>query len=427
MLVATGEAADLALGAGVDLKTLDCRADALVFFLRRDDAPGLQAGKQRDGNVLADRALHEERVGAVAGYKGQAGGDGVGGVGECHGFAVDLNGAGTGAALAGQDVEKLILALTFKGDDAENLTAVEVKRDVGETRAGGKALNLEAWGGGGVGGTAGGAGSGGGACAEHHLDDGFFDPRFDLHVTDGDAFAQHGGALADRGDLGKAVGDVDDGAAGVGLGADGCEHAVDEVGRESGGHLVEEEDVGFDSEGAGEVEDAEACQGEAADQRVLAEGGQAELADPVAEAVDWCAAEAEIVGDGKVGDQRGFLVDRHKAGAARACGGGDGAVLATNTDMAGIGFQRAGKDLDKGGLARPVRAHQGDDLAGSDLQRRIAQRHDRAEAFRDACCVKQGGWRGVCHGNLVEMRPPTPGRGPVWSEAQITRPGLCRR
>ena len=61
-----------------------------------------RAGAERQRDVLADRALHQQGLGAVAGDVGDAGADGVGGMGEVHRPAVDLDGAARRPDRAGE-------------------------------------------------------------------------------------------------------------------------------------------------------------------------------------------------------------------------------------------------------------------------------------------------------------------------------------
>mgnify|MGYP003595597142 CR=1 FL=1 len=140
---------------------------------------------------------------------------------------------------------------------------------------------------------------------------------------------------------------------------------------------------------------------------------QAKLGHPMPERLHRGIAKAQVVGDGKVGDQRGFLVDRHQAPFPRARRIGDSAVAALDPDMAGIGFQHTGQDLDEGGFPGPVRAHQRHDLTPSDLQRGVLQGLDRAKALGDSRGVKN--WLGgIRHGGLSVKgrRPPEMPRRP---------------
>ena len=283
-----------------------------------------------------------------------------------------------GAAVAGQNVEQLVLPLAFQRHDAQHLALMQIKRNVGEPRSGFQPAHAQP------------------GCdaslwtrrlrprfahglghrpAQHQLDDALFNPRLNREVAHRRAVAQHGGAVADRGDFGEAVRNVDDGAARIRLLAHDFQHPVDEVGRQGGGHLVEQQHIRLGGKRAGKIEDAQRRQRQAADQVVHAQIMNAKRVHPMPERFGRRVAEAQIVGHIKVGDQRRLLIDRHQPGAARVCGRGGEPVEAFDAHMAAIRLQRAGEDFDKGRFARAVRAHQGDDLAlGRPAARRRAGR-----------------------------------------------------
>ena len=75
--------------------------------------------------------------------------------------------------------------------------------------------------------------------AEHQLDDALLGARGDVDHADGHAFAQDGRAVAHRGDLDHAVGDEDDRALAAALAADDLEDPLGEVRGQRRGHLVE--------------------------------------------------------------------------------------------------------------------------------------------------------------------------------------------
>ena len=311
-------------------------------------------------------------------------------MGEADRAAVDLDGAGGRSGRAGERGEKLVLALALEGDDGEDLAVAELEGDVLELAPDPEGAEREARraGGRGCGRVVAGAGALD-AGAEHELDDLLLDARGDRHHPDGLAVAEHGGAVAERGDLQQAVRDEDDRAAGGGLVADGVEDALGEVGGQRRGHLVEEEDVGLDRQRPREVEDAERGQRQVAGEVVEVEAGKAEDADPVAERARGGGGEAEVVRDAEVGDQRRFLVDRHEAGAAGVGGGARGEGGAAEQDPAAVGADGAGQDLDQRGLAGAVGAHQRVDLAGKDGEAGAAQGSDGAVGLGDAGGVEE--------------------------------------
>ena len=106
-------------------------------------------------------------------------------------------------------------------------------------------------------------------------------PGDDVDDADGLAVAQHGGAVAERGDLDEAMRNEDDGPAGLALAAHDVEHALGEVGGQRRRHLVEQQHVGLDRERAREIEHALDGQRNVARGVAKVEVGHAEFAHPV--------------------------------------------------------------------------------------------------------------------------------------------------
>ena len=369
-----------------------------------------EAGAEGQGDVLADGALHEQALGAVAGDEADALADGVGGVGEADRGPSTSMAPEVGRVEPERAAKSSSWPWPSRATTARTSPLPSSKETSCEIAADAEGAEREARGagGGGAGRFVGGAGALD-AAAEHEIDDGFLGAGGDGDDADGLAVAEHGGAVAERGDLEQAVRDEDHRAAGGGLLADGVEDVLGEVGGEGGGHLVEEEDVGLDGEGAGEVEDAERGEGEVAGEIAEVEAGKAEDADPVAEGAGGGSGEAEVVGDAEVGDQRGLLVDRDEAGAAGVAGRAGGQGLVAEQDRAAVGADRAGQDLHEGGLAGAVGAHQRVDLAGEDGEAGAAQGGDGAIGLGDAGGVEEGGGG---HGFAVAFGPDRrPGSG----------------
>ena len=182
------------------------------------------------------------------------------------------------------------------------------------------------------------------ACAEHQLDDLFLGAGRHVDDADGLAVAQHGGAVAERRNLDEAMRDEDDGASGLALAAHDVEHPLGEVGRQRGGHLVEQQHVGLDRQRARQVEHAQHGERDVARGLAEIEIGDAELADPVEERRDRRAGETKVGGDVEIGDQRRLLIDRNQPGAPRIGGRMHLAGLAADQDAAGIvaGSRRSG-------------------------------------------------------------------------------------
>src|SRR4029078_12473462 len=63
LLVAAGQAPDLTLGTGVDLEPFDGAPDPPSLGASVDRTPRAEWCRERQGDVLADRALHQERLG----------------------------------------------------------------------------------------------------------------------------------------------------------------------------------------------------------------------------------------------------------------------------------------------------------------------------------------------------------------------------
>ena len=95
-----------------------------------DRAPRPQRRGERQGDVLADRPLHQERLGAVGRDVDEAGPDRVGRVAERHrSRRRRASSPPSGPLGAGEDVEQLVLALPLERDDARG-----PRPDTGRTR-----------------------------------------------------------------------------------------------------------------------------------------------------------------------------------------------------------------------------------------------------------------------------------------------------
>src|SRR4029077_12171105 len=76
------------------------------------------------------------------------------------------------------------------------------------------------------------------------------------------------------------------------------------------------------------------------------------------------ATEPDVLLDRQIGDERELLKDRGDSGSLGGAGIGGFEGLAREEDLALVGPDRAGKDLDEGALARTVLAKQRVDFAG---------------------------------------------------------------
>ena len=400
-----------------------------------DRPPVAEGGAERQRDVLAHRALHQQRLGAVAGHIGDAGADGVGGMAELDRLAVDLDGAAGRADRAGERGEQLVLALAFERDDAGDLAVAEVERDIVELGADAQVADAEARR---AGGRRGGlrsrvrcaARAFSIAGAEHQLDDLLLGAGRDVDDADGLAVAQHGGAVAQRRDLDEAVRDEDDGAAGLALAAHDVEHALGKVGRQRGGHLVEQQHVGLDrparAPGRARAARPAGCRARCRGGR----GRERRARAPIRGTARPACGQAKVGGDVEIGDQRRLLIDRNQPGAARIGRRAHVAGLAADQDAAGIGADRAGQDLDERRLAGAVGAHQRVHLA-------------RQHATATRCAAprrRRSSWRRRWRRGAVLLsrvsrlsryergdgrpRPVVPASR---SGRQIIRPGPCRR
>lgn len=152
-------------------------------------------------------------------------------------------------------------------------------------------------------------GCGGGSPAEHHLDDAFLDAGFDLHIAHGETIAQDGGPVADRGDFGELREDRSR-IARRRPERGPPRYAVNKIGRQRGRKFVKEEDIGFDGQSAGKPTMRKEASGR---ERIISSGersGRPLSADPMAERLERSIAKAQVVSDGKVGDEGRFLIDR---------------------------------------------------------------------------------------------------------------------
>src|ERR1019366_8059585 len=204
LLVAAGELADLALSTGVDLERRDRAVHQAVLFAGVDQAPAPDAGDERQADVLADGALHQQGLGAIGRDVDETRPDGVGRMVERDGRPIHEQLAPAWVPRAGQDVEELVLALALQGHDTEHFAWVEVERHVLQLRPSAEFAGREA--------RRGRAapvpvrpfrdrGHLADDLAEHELDDALLRARGDVHHTYRLALAQHRRPVADRGDL----------------------------------------------------------------------------------------------------------------------------------------------------------------------------------------------------------------------------------
>ncbi len=366
----------------------------------------------------------------VAGDKRDAGRDGIGGMAEPGRLPVDREVPPGRRMEAREDIEKLVLSLTFQSDHAQDLARSQVEGHVAQAPAVAHARHRQARGDavrrGGRGGT---AASGLQPRAQHQLDDLLLDAGTHRHVADGDAVAQDAGPVAQLGDLREAVRDVDDRAPLGRLLAHDPQHVGHQIGGQRRRHLVQQQHMGLGRQCARQVEDPQRRQRQGGGTGIQPQVVRAQFGRPVPERVDRRAAKPQVVRDVEVGDQRRLLIYRDQPRPAGLRGRGDGGLRPCDPNLARVGPQRARQDLDEGGLARAVGAHQRHDLARGDAQGSVAQGGHRAEALGNAGRVQDRrrvpGARGR-HRHAPHGRGPRAVRGPP-VRAGIIRPAPCSR
>ena len=105
-------------------------------------------------------------------------------------------------------------------------------------------------------------------------------------------------------------------------------------------------------------------------------------------------ADRHVLGHREVGEERGLLVDGGDAQGPRPPRGVVGDGLALEADFPAVRSYGSRDDLDQGGLAGAVLAHEGMDLARPQLERGPAQRVHAGVGLRQAPRVEQEVVRG---------------------------------
>ena len=82
------------------------------------------------GDVLANRSLHQQRLCPVGRDVDDARSDGVGGMAERRWLAVDQDLAASWPGRSCEDVEQLVLTLTLQRHHTDDLTGTNLERDV---------------------------------------------------------------------------------------------------------------------------------------------------------------------------------------------------------------------------------------------------------------------------------------------------------
>ena len=216
-----------------------------------DQAPRAERRRERQRDVLADRALHQQGLGAVGRDVDEAGADGVGRVPERDRPRRRRRGRrSSGRSAPARMSNSSSWPWPSSATTPRTSPAIQVERDVVEL---GPECRFCAR----MRGTRVAAPRASAArspvvrsrhalddVAEHERDDPLLRALGDVDDADRLAFAQDGRPVADGGDLDQAVRDEDDRAVRAALTPDDLEDAFGQVGRQRGGHLVEHQDVG---------------------------------------------------------------------------------------------------------------------------------------------------------------------------------------
>jgi hypothetical protein len=131
------------LGSRVDLEPLDGALDAALFGGHVDDPPAAHPRPIGQGDVLADRALHEQGLRTVPRHIHEAGRDGISGVPEAHLGPIHEQLATGRPAGPREDAKELILPLPLQAYQPEHLASPQLEGDIRELRAEAQFAQLE--------------------------------------------------------------------------------------------------------------------------------------------------------------------------------------------------------------------------------------------------------------------------------------------
>ena len=136
LLVAARQAADLAPAARVSIWSCSIGAvDPSLLGACVDRAPRPEAGGERQGDVLADRALHEERLGAIGRDVDETGADRVGRMAERRPVAPSTSSSpSAGRSEPARMSNSSSWPWPSSATTPEDLARVQVERDVDELR-----------------------------------------------------------------------------------------------------------------------------------------------------------------------------------------------------------------------------------------------------------------------------------------------------
>ena len=273
------------------------------------------------------------------------GADRIGGVAECHRLAVHLHQTAFCLAKPAQHVEQFVLPLPLERYDPQHLAPVQIERHIGQFRPRRQVAHRQA-GLPSAGRLAPRGGLGGGQFRpQHQFDHTFLDPRFNWHIAHRYPVAQHGSAVAQPGNFGETVTDVDDRPPRIGLLADHDQDLFNKVRWQCCGHLIQHQYLWLGGQGAGQIKNAQRRQRQIPRRIAQVQSVDAQRVNPMQERIDRRPAQPQVLRNIQIGDQRWFLIHRHQPTAPRRPGRGETAVGPANPQRAAITLQGAGQDF----------------------------------------------------------------------------------
>ncbi len=387
LLIAAGQFVELGFArGGADAQILDDGLGALGLLGMVDDAMARDRAEKAQAEILAQRQIEEDAFGvAVVGDEADAG------VAECAGplardrHVLDADLAAVAAIDAGRGADELALALALDTGQADDLAGMDDEIDLVEAaaaqsvdgkdrRANRRRLGRK-------------------DLAERPAGDQRDDlgrrDRVRRPAVDDLAVAHHRDAVGQFVDLVQPVGDIDDGDAVALEFADQLEQLAHVGVLQRLGRLVEEQNLRFGGERAGDLDDVALRQrqfGDAPVHRHAQFGGGDAPKEPLglggaAGGGELRRGKLQVFQDGQVRRERRVLIDdgdavfQHQARARRLD------ILAVVIDRAGVGPQHAGGNGDQRRFAGAVLADDGMNFAGHDQNVDAFERLHRAEAL----------------------------------------------
>src|SRR5205085_12628033 len=130
LLIPTRELLHARLRPGVDGKAIDRRPDPFPFVTSVDEAPTSELVDHGQRDVLAHRALRQQRQGTVGGHEHQARSDRIVRMAELSWPVLDQDLAAVRGPIPAEAFEKIRLALALQGDAAEDPASLQRERRI---------------------------------------------------------------------------------------------------------------------------------------------------------------------------------------------------------------------------------------------------------------------------------------------------------